>query len=67
MCGIFGVSGSTPAVPLIAAGLKKLEYRGYDSSRIKKTRIQRLRHQRDCRKRRKGNLALQVGGQSFPS
>ena len=26
MCGIFGVSGSTPAVPLIAAGLKKLEY-----------------------------------------
>ena len=34
MCGIFGVSGSTPAVPLIAAGLKKLEYRGYDSSGI---------------------------------
>ena len=34
MCGIFGVSGGAPAAPIIAAGLKKLEYRGYDSSGI---------------------------------
>ena len=34
MCGIFGVSGSTPAEPKIAAAKKKLEYRGYYSSRI---------------------------------
>ncbi len=34
MCGIFGVVGDDPAAPIICAGLKRLEYRGYDSAGI---------------------------------
>ena len=34
MCGIFGVSGNSPAVCEIIEGLSRLEYRGYDSSGI---------------------------------
>ncbi|MEK7103771.1 MAG: glutamine--fructose-6-phosphate transaminase (isomerizing) [Patescibacteria group bacterium] len=34
MCGIFGYIGSKPAVPILIAGLKRLEYRGYDSAGI---------------------------------
>ena len=34
MCGIFGYLGPQNAVELSIAGLKKLEYRGYDSSGI---------------------------------
>jgi glucosamine--fructose-6-phosphate aminotransferase (isomerizing) len=34
MCGIFGYIGTEDAVPIIVDGLKKLEYRGYDSAGI---------------------------------
>lgn len=34
MCGIFGYVGKQDAVKLCLAGLKRLEYRGYDSSGI---------------------------------
>ncbi|MBN2139769.1 MAG: glutamine--fructose-6-phosphate transaminase (isomerizing), partial [Desulfovibrionaceae bacterium] len=32
MCGIIGYCGYRPAVPVLIEGLKRLEYRGYDSS-----------------------------------
>src|SRR2546427_2942174 len=32
MCGIVGYAGARQAPPLLMEGLKRLEYRGYDSS-----------------------------------
>lgn len=34
MCGIIGYIGSQPAYPVLIEGLKRLEYRGYDSAGI---------------------------------
>ena len=34
MCGIIGYVGGRPALPILFDGLKRLEYRGYDSSGI---------------------------------
>jgi glucosamine--fructose-6-phosphate aminotransferase (isomerizing) len=34
MCGIIGYIGKDTAVPILIEGLKKLEYRGYDSSGV---------------------------------
>jgi glucosamine--fructose-6-phosphate aminotransferase (isomerizing) len=34
MCGIIGYAGDKLAVPIIISGLKRLEYRGYDSSGV---------------------------------
>ncbi|MEE8384325.1 MAG: glutamine--fructose-6-phosphate aminotransferase, partial [Dehalococcoidia bacterium] len=34
MCGIMGYVGSRPAGPILIDGLRRLEYRGYDSAGI---------------------------------
>ena len=34
MCGIVGYTGTQEAAPILLEGLKKLEYRGYDSAGI---------------------------------
>ena len=34
MCGIIGVTGDQPALPIILEGLARLDYRGYDSAGV---------------------------------
>jgi len=34
MCGIIGYVGSKPVVPILVEGLRRLEYRGYDSAGV---------------------------------
>ena len=34
MCGIVGIIGKTPVAPRLVEGLRRLEYRGYDSAGI---------------------------------
>ena len=44
MCGIVGYVGSKPLVPVLMDGLRRLEYRGYDSAGVAVVRDGELRH-----------------------
>ncbi|WP_119417933.1 glutamine--fructose-6-phosphate transaminase (isomerizing) [Desertibaculum subflavum] len=46
MCGIVGVIGKGPAVPRLVDGLKRLEYRGYDSSGVATLVADRIQRRR---------------------
>src|ERR1700693_365301 len=51
MCGIVGILGSEPVAPGMVAGLKRLEYRGYDSAGVAT-----LEHGMLTRRRAEGKL-----------
>ncbi|MEL7017132.1 MAG: glutamine--fructose-6-phosphate aminotransferase, partial [Pseudomonadota bacterium] len=46
MCGIIGILGSGDSAPAILHGLKRLEYRGYDSAGIAVIRDGKIERQR---------------------
>ena len=46
MCGIMGFVGGQPALPIILEGLRRLEYRGYDSAGVALLEDGGLRHRK---------------------
>jgi glucosamine--fructose-6-phosphate aminotransferase (isomerizing) len=64
MCGIVGIIGKAEVAPLLLDGLKRLEYRGYDSAGIATLvdgRIERRRAEGKL-----GNLARRLGDAPLP-
>ena len=64
MCGIIGLIGKTQASPRLLEGLRRLEYRGYDSAGIATLVDQRIERRRSSGKLR--NLANLLEAQPLP-
>jgi len=62
MCGIMGTVGKADAWPVVLAGLKRLEYRGYDSAGIATVARKRVR----VLKRVGPIAALEAAGETLP-
>ena len=69
MCGIVGYVGGSNAVPILLEGLRRLEYRGYDSAGIAVANRRRIKRVRVTG--RVADLTVQVaddlGEATFPS
>ena len=50
MCGIIGFVGNEPAAPIVLRGLRKLEYRGYDSAGMASIKDGKLHLKKDAGK-----------------
>src|SRR5919197_2040252 len=70
MCGIIGYVGERPGLELILEGLRKLEYRGYDSAGLSLLDVGRiesvhavgnLKHLQEAVAARNGNLSGSTG------
>ncbi|MEZ5895301.1 MAG: glutamine--fructose-6-phosphate transaminase (isomerizing) [Parvularculaceae bacterium] len=64
MCGIIGILGKTDVAPSIVEGLKRLEYRGYDSAGVATVDHGRLDRRRACGKL--GVLAERLAAEPLP-
>ena len=64
MCGIVGYVGGRDAVPVILDGLRRLEYRGYDSAGIAVVKDGVLQRRRSAGKL--GNLAASLAAEPLP-
>src|SRR6266850_8056803 len=65
MCGIVGYVGKQPAAPIILEGLRRLEYRGYDSAGISVLRERALQTRKKKGKIDEG-LAQLLAAQPLP-
>jgi len=63
MCGIFGIVGDQPVAPTIIDGLRRLEYRGYDSAGVATLEGQTLT--RLCAAGKLANLEVKLQAQKL--
>jgi len=62
MCGIIGYVGKRPAGPIVVEGLKKLEYRGYDSAGVASVKDGKLFVRKDVGKIAEINQKMRLDG-----
>ena len=66
MCGIVGYTGQRPAEPILVSGLRRLEYRGYDSSGLATVSGGRLSINLDTGRATIDGSGVSGGGQGGP-